>query len=359
MQTGQRLWKHACCAGALCLFVLWFFAVPLFAAKPPLFEPADLETCDGVSWSGITFGTTTQDDIWRMCRASTKVPYKCAIELLRPKGETTRYYALLCGNKRIAPVGALLIVHEQEGILLETLSETLKEQPQFCYMPARKDNWWMAVYRERGITALVVGGMATVLLLTKAEYPNHCLQMLSTTETRVEPVIDEHAGEPKIVEFGNVSTNFRLSRVGLKDGEQGRLEDSMRSMTAGGRMRYRSGTSGCLSADISAEYSVDRGGSVSVLFTLEGQCPYGPIKARGAKYYGLPKGDPALANASAWYTAALFEARMDLENDLSRVLALQGPEKPETIRARQWSELLTLQRKLIDTELTETPETAK
>ncbi|MEN6644158.1 MAG: hypothetical protein ABFE08_17100 [Armatimonadia bacterium] len=330
--------------GGIALVLAAAFTTAAASAGTLLFEPAELASLDGNAWSGITFGQTTAQDLQRMFRLGKCKEWQHSTRLLRPKEDSTRYLALFSGKGKLATVSSIVAVYDGATLTSSSLSQGMGLQPTRLWLAKRYENWHLELYQDKGALAFVFGDGDTAsvawLLLTRSAAAAQAVSALSREATAVEVIVDPYAGKPRVAEFGNVSANFNLKNVAMKDGEKERLENSLRQATAGGAMRYRAGAPGSLTANVSIAWDRGRGGSVSVTCTLAGECCAGSVRAEGSSFQILPKNDMAICeNASLWYSIAIAEAMSKL-SDSVKTQVPQAPPSAAEMRAPQWNRVV-------------------
>ncbi len=189
-----------------------------YAGRPPLFEPAGIESCDGSSWSGITFGRTLKQDLTKQYRTSDRdTRWPTTLRLVRPEEDNTSYLVLLTKSGKNMIATGVVITYAAGDLTSGQLAEKLSEQPAALYPPVRNDDSRLEAYQERGVIALMNGessaGSVLAVLLTRPAFLTPCLTSFSREPTTVVPISDPHAGELRIASFGSATATFNLQNA--------------------------------------------------------------------------------------------------------------------------------------------------
>jgi hypothetical protein len=327
--------------------------------KPEDFVPADLNSFDGSSWAGLTLGQLTREDLQSQfkvkkdhhsflfikIRSETADPN--AVQLSLPKNSPMQVFALFNGKGKDATLEAIRIDYAL-GNAQETsdLEEAFHEKGANYYEAGRMEDWRIFAF-HRGVIAFVMSeaGRSSVptLMLVSPQSLNASLNGLSREFQPVLVQNDPHANEPRVMEFGTVSFDVNLSGLYLKNKEKENIEDSMRSATAGGTMRYREGAPGGYTGSLSGTWTARKGGSITITFEIRGDGPYGPVQGTGTSYKSMPAikkiEDEYSDTKSINYTVGLYEARANAEKEFKSNMLSSGPPPVETFRLASWQRL--------------------
>lgn len=336
--------KRDLSAAALCAVLLAFLAASADARGGAIFQPAGLQTFDGTSWCGLTFGATTMRDVQKQYRTE-RGAYGNGRLLTQAAGAPNIIHTLFDSRSDKARLtGFVLYCHA--GFERDALSQAAGEPGEPRYPSQRYEDWYVLAFPKRGLVAQVVQGEIRLVLLLPPAALAEGLTM-SAAPTPVLPRVDSGAGKPRVMEFGTVAVSFKLDGITMDEAkERSSIERSMRSATAGGTMRYREGASGSYTTTISGGYDAKRGGMINIDCRIQGPGPYGPLSATSGTYAMLPK-QGALAG-SLQYTVKLLEARRNVEKEFEKEMHSQGPPPISRYREADWEKTVTALRAAAD-----------
>ncbi len=178
-------------------------------------------------------------------------------------------------------------------------------------------------------------------------------QSLNVAATPIAIRIDPNADKPKVVEFGRTSVRVTLDGpYAMEEKDKAREEAELRRRRAGGAMKYREGAGGSYDIEIAGAWKVGKGGSMTVICTIAGEGPYGPIKVSSRAYKTLSgKVENLLTSeGSLAYSLARLDAQTNAERSLKSELMMQGPPPLSALRQAAWDKMVADLRKAASAE---------
>ena len=280
---------HTKRASAFCLLFALFAAVvsPAHAKDDkPDFTLPSLTDFTGDHWDAIQLGKSTPSDIkdhYKIAKHGNVIPWSLMIST--PKGSGDRLNVLFDGGDDKKDVATAILIRYDVSPTLESIKHEFGHAGVSYYLRGRNTGWLIHEYPDKGVvlfTDIHTGSytVPAVLLVPPAILADGVLD-LSSEATLIVPVVDVHAGEPRLMYFGSVDVTTAMDGMTMSDIEKSNLRDDLRRATAGGTMLYQEYAPGSCVADVHASYKQDKGDCIDVTVTIAGPTPYGPIQAIG------------------------------------------------------------------------------
>lgn len=325
--------------------------------KRPFIAPASLATFDGATWSGLTLGKTTREEIEKQLRTrdyhggvlglvfhdDVRV-MRSSIELTPEKKSPTNIELLMSSDKKEAVLVGIMALNAEGGANLDELANSAGEAGVDCYYNGRLEDWRYVVYPQKGIVAFVAreAGHDRVHCVALCLPP--AIKALTRygkdKPTAIEERIDPNAEKPRVMDFGLASLTVNVRGVTMEERERRREERALQYATAHDTIRYRPGATGTYLVTVSGQVDQQKGGSLTVECKISGDGPYGLVTASGSSTKSLPavkRIEDAYSEAeSTNYTIALYEARSKAEREFADAMKNSGPPPLWTIRADLW-----------------------
>jgi hypothetical protein len=331
----------------LCTLIALLVSGSSAQARNPDITPAPLEASDGITWSGLTLGKTTANDIKKQFKTGRSA-LPMSQELSQPKEVNQKIFALFSDKHDDSPLAMILLRYSDHGPDLASLRSAVAAPEKDYYQSGRLEDWKLATFPAKGIVAfeLTTFGQETIPMVILCP-PGSISAVCQGLSAKMRPVVirnDPHANEPKTMSFGTVTVNTDLKGLELKSGEKQDVERTMIDTTANGTMRYSVGAPGSYVTDVSGSFTPDKGGSLSVTSTISGDGPYGFITVTGSSSQSLPAvksvADAFSGVNSTDYTVALYEALEKASSSFRDAMLASGPPPIQTVRLQEWQELV-------------------
>ena len=221
-------------------------------ADAPYFAARGIETFDGVSWSGITLGVTTQEGVKQQFRNGRGrfMPAVPSVELRQEdRNAPWRVDALYPTRDKKATLEGICLTYrgdERSAPALPWLESALGEGSEERFPAERFEDWRIVVYPERGVLLFVLNDRVPMALLGA---PDRIARAAGTLEREEPPVIersDPHEGKPRVVKFDSVDVSLSLKDFRAKDESRVKrdLEEMLRRASAGGVLEFSYSGSG-------------------------------------------------------------------------------------------------------------------
>ena len=341
------------------LALLFVVALPALSLMPSraadTFRPAPFSSLDGAGWGGLRFGVTTPNQIKARFSIDSHNDVPRSLRLRQPADVGVEVNTLFVDKKDTDPLEALLLRYSPGAMSLSDLQSQIGEDGAARFPRERYQDWWVQVFPRHGAVAFVLNtpdgaDVRQVLLLPMGALPQ-VARGWSETVTPVAPLVDPHAGEARVMEFGTTLVTGSIKGLPVSDEMKLRLERRMVDSTAEGFMRYASGAGGRYETEISGNYSPDKGGDVTVSCTISGSSPYGEVHAARERTDSIDKKDDPYQD----YRDTLQKTMSDTEAAFARAMAATGPPTPDQVRDDAWAQQLQALRGLAANALVVSP----
>jgi hypothetical protein len=329
------------------------------AQARPLWTIPPLSSFDGHRWGEMQLGVTTFRQI-RDRYETGKGSYERSTELTQPKDTPVRVDLLWTKRGEDEVLRAITVRFSGAGPRVEEVSrlyESKDKATETYFMPGRYEDWSVLRFAPRGVAAMALkdGGIESVplLLLTSPDALSALPRQLTTTFSPVERRFDPHENDPKIMEFDDIKVDVDLSDdLELPYGEKRDTINEIEDATAGGTIRNRSRGDGSYKLKVTGSERGNKGGTIYVTATIEGNGPYGPITATGSgsdswTWTDKERKEDRYKDHSALqrkvrgsYRDAVREARTAAENSFAQQMERSGPPPLWVVREGQWSRII-------------------
>ena len=231
-------------------------------------------------------------------------------------------------------VATALLIRYDESPSLESIKKVFGHAGVSYYERGRTTGWVIHEYPDKGVVLFAdthtgFFTVSAVMLVPPAVLTDGFLDF-SSTGTLIAPVPDIHAGEPRVMLFGNVDVTTSLDGMTVSDLERSNLRDELRRATAAGTMLYQEYAPGSCTADIHAVYKPDKGDCVDVAVTIDGGSPYGPIHAVGHSGTTFKSHDRVTDSAN--YEGVFNDALSKAQQAFAMQMRTVGPPSPEEMQ---------------------------
>lgn len=302
------------------------------------FRPPPLSVCDGTGWGSLHFGVTTPKQIKSDFAIDLHNDIPRSLRLSQPADIGEQVNVLFVDKKDTDPLEAICLRPSPGALTLDALQAQVGESGQTRYSRTRSQDWWVEIFPTHCIVAFVLATpngaeVRQVLLLPRAAMPQ-VVPDWSVTGTPLVPLIDPHAGEPRVMSFGSTLVTGSISGLPGNDRLKSVLERRMVDGIAGGAMRYAVGAGGSYETNLQGTLK-DGKGDVTVECTIKGDGPYGPLSATASHTGSVrTKDDP-------WQitTDTAEKALSTAETNFARAMAASGPPTPDQVRLSAWEQL--------------------
>jgi hypothetical protein len=259
-------------------------------AQPPVLDPRPIETFDGASWSGLTFGRTTRDDLKGLARTRKGGDFPNGVDLEQPEDAECRVELLFSGGGRDARLEAVSFRFTGDGYPLEAVERALKTAGEDRYEPGRPEERRLVLFRDRGVLLQVLDEQVRHILLA----PPERLARWADRATAAAPTpIKAPAGAkgevlPLLVEFGRVRYEYEMANGSSpvdQEAVRQALDEEVRAISGGGMLRYRDDAPGEVILRLTdagpsgSEKNRDTAPSFKAVCRVRGVGPYGPVDA--------------------------------------------------------------------------------
>ena len=321
------------------LAALFLLGAPSLSARAgDTFRPPPLSACDGTGWGSLRFGASTPKQIKSNFDLDSHNDIPRSLRLSQPADIGEQINVLFIDKKDTDPLDAICLRPSPGALTLEALQAQVGENGETRYPGTRSEDWWLEVFPAHSIAAFILATPNGAEVRQIVLLPHAAMTMVaagwSATQTPILPLIDPHAGEPRVMSFG--STLLTGSITGFRDSEHLKsvLERRMVDGIAGGAMRYAVNAGGSYETNLSGTLK-DGKGDVTVECTIKGDGPYGPLSATGSHTGSVRvKDDP-------WQitTDTAEHAMSEAETNFAHAMAASGPPTPDQVRAVAWDQL--------------------
>ncbi len=313
-------------------------------AKPGPLMPQNPATFDGKTWCGLTLGEMNWRQVKKTVRLSKSGRYRHSTEAVQPKDSTREVDLFFSpGSADEARLCSFLLKHTGLAPTVSSAKHNLSA-PKTFYPRERFEDWSLLTSPGKGVVFFIVNGEAPVVMMVPPAALSRLTARLSSTRTPILVRRDPHANAARIMEFGTVRVNDTIrGLLALSSTERARRESEMKDTTARGTMRYRVGATGSYTIDVTGTGNAAEGGNLTVTATIDGNSPYGPLHVTKSSYASWPKarkpGDAYLnaANLNAYYTKALLEATIAVEQAFAAEMETAGPPPLSKVREDIWN----------------------
>ncbi len=247
------------------------------------YQTADISSFNGKEWGGIKLGVHTDSDLKKLFKAG-----KGGIRpesLLLPGPKSRRVDVLMDARGAKAKVKAIRI--EFSGaMVLDPISSALGSEPAIIYQPGRWEDWSLACYADKGITALQLEGKSYVFLLGDPDLMNQAARRFSPRPTDIVRRPDPGENWDRVVTYDYVNVKVEQSnsnripneldsrgRSRIEEDFEGRLRRVLR-----GSLVYGFGKGGSFNLNINIGGFNDKSeADVRYNSTLTANTPYGSM----------------------------------------------------------------------------------
>ncbi|BDI29673.1 hypothetical protein CCAX7_17240 [Capsulimonas corticalis] len=330
--------KNSKRTSAFCLLALALAAIvsPAHAKDDrPDFTLPSLADFTGDQWDALQLGKSTAESVkdhYKIAKHGNAIPW--SLMLSTPKGSGDRLNVLFDGGDDKKDVATALLIRYDQSPSLESIKKVFGHAGVSYYLRGRNTGWVIHEYPEKGVVLFAdthegFFTVSTIMLVPPAILAEGCLD-LSPTGTLIAPVVDVHAGEPRLMYFGNVDVTTSLDGMTVSDLEKSNLRDELRRATGAGTMIYQEYATGSCVANIHGVYKPDTGDCVDVTVTIDGASPYGPIHAVGASSTTIKQHQRVTDSAN--YEGVFNDALTKAQQSFALQMRSMGPPTPEEMQ---------------------------
>ncbi|MDR3708647.1 MAG: hypothetical protein P4L33_10115 [Capsulimonadaceae bacterium] len=330
--TSTRGVTPAALVTAVALALALSFAPLQARPRTQPFQAQPLATADGAQWSGLSFGTTTADDI-RHQYDTKDCDIAMSVELKQPD-TAPRVIALFKEDKKDAPLSAVLVKYDSPRRLSDVISGDFGPAKSY-YSMFRTSECHVVVYSAKGLALLVTGEdadktqVAEAILCPQATIANAVGDMsltptpVSTMPERFRKQNDASAGS-SAMKFGTVKFDRQAKGIGFKDDLVASTLQSMRNATAHGTMAYSDGADGEFDLTVTGTIDPRSGGMLTVTANISGQGPGGQVTGSGLQSQYMT-GQAASILLDLTFANMLTHAMNDAQDDFAANFRKQAP----------------------------------
>lgn len=364
----------------ICTPTIGFAAAPVTSSargrayKPSqsMFDPRGLETFDGTSWSGLTLGQTTENNVKDKLRTKKNSAFPDALALEQPDESDVQIDLLFGPGGGDSRLQAISIRCLGDGFSLASVERAMRISGQAHYEKERPEDRRFVLYRNRGVLLLVVDEQVRQILLAPADKLAHWADSAtSESETLIQSPYPTGTHTPLLVEFGQIKYDYNLDdRVSLdRSAVEKELNEQIQGLSGGGLLRYREGAPGKLVMHLTVQNGTTspggKGGKRSndvpatakAICEIRGAGPYGPVdvsfqqenalKSGGSGMKMLlkmlsssvPTGDAGGKGSDA-QIATISAAQTALKEADSKFAEFVEADAPENRRDLAWANLI-------------------
>ena len=346
------------------------FCVALFALflanaahARPLWPIPPLSSFNGQSWGDLQIGVTDFRTVQKRYETG-KGDFESSTELTQPKNSPVRVDLLWDKRGKTEILGAITVRFNGDGPKMSEIARIFDPTSQIetpFYRRGRFEDWRVAGFAPRGVVAFCwrpddeenLPEFAPLLLLCAPRALQSIARDLSAEFAPVERRFDPHENEPKVMEFSGISVDLDLDDdLQLPWGEKRRTFDQIAESDAEGTLRYYKNGSGTYAVKVTGDDDGKKGGSISASVVIEGNGPYGALRASATGYDGWSwtkkeqeSGkflDESLLRTKVRdsYREAIAKARREAETKFARAMFESGPPPLAFVREAQWRDVI-------------------
>ncbi len=327
--------------------ILFLFAMAV-AAPAPL-NPQPISQFDGRSWSGITLGVTTDDDLKKTFGVNKNPIRPEAVYVKTVADAPMRLDALLDGRGGKAKVTALRLEYPGRAPSVVELETSLQEKSVAFYAVDRYEDWSVRVFPSRGIAAFVMGEKefmrtSLILLMQPTRLGDLVNSLRREQPTPVTAYNPRFTDDDLLVTYGDISVSLTSSSVDFqrKRDVEDDIEDELRRRSRARFMDYSSRGAATMNASVSVRWDERRQTyTIDATVSLAGRNALGNVSASGnqSEKWTRIANKPRITS-SRDILNVVDDARTELERNFDDAVLRQRPPTKEQIRAAQWAALI-------------------